>query len=576
MEMHYTDKDLHEIEDELHVEILPGTEIMRDVGSHHFVKSGDTTHRVLVPQPTDDKHDPLNWSRWWKGSAITVTTYITFIQGFGPLALAPQFEYYMEDFHCSLADAIQFTGVCILVLGFSNFVWVPISSSFGRRPVLFFSTLICFASAIWRAEAKSYSSFMGAAVVNGIGAGPAETMQPAIIADIFFLHDRGKWNTMYWVAYMGSLMVGPIISGSMALHAGWRSFWWLNAGLLGLGCVLVAFLYPETKYPRPHEHALNTHTAGTKAASLSPAPSEEKTNATAIEFADGPATTNNAIEQIPTHNTTTAAAGRDLEATPTAQRDPWLNRGSPSKTQWGLYQANAHPWRSMLLDLWIPWKLFAFPIVEFASFVVSWSCSSFLTINLTQAQNFAAPPYAFSSEVVGFMNFAILVGALVGLATAGPLSDWVAARLTARNGGIREPEMRLPAMIPYVIIMIIGNVCVAVGYDEKWHWAPIVVVGYACAGIQVAALPAIASTYAVDSYKPVAGSLFVSITVNKNVWGYGFSKFITPWSEEAGFIPPIMTNMALITLFSACGIIFYFYGKTVRRWSKNSNVHKME
>jgi hypothetical protein len=49
---------------------------------------------------------------------------------------------------------------------------------------------------------------MGACVLNGIGAGPAETIQPAVIADIFFLHDRGKWNTLYWVVYMGSLMVG--------------------------------------------------------------------------------------------------------------------------------------------------------------------------------------------------------------------------------------------------------------------------------------------------------------------------------------------------------------------------------
>lgn len=96
---------------------------MRDVGSHHFVKSGDSNHRVLVPQPTDDKHDPLNWTFWWKTSAITVSTYISFVQGFGPLALAPQFEYYMRDFKCSLADAIQFTGICILVLGFSNFIW---------------------------------------------------------------------------------------------------------------------------------------------------------------------------------------------------------------------------------------------------------------------------------------------------------------------------------------------------------------------------------------------------------------------------------------------------------------------
>ena len=69
---------------------------------------------------------------------------------------------------------------------------------------------------------------------------------------------------------------------------------------------------------------------------------------------------------------------------------------------------------------------------------------------------------------------------------------------------------------------------------SRWPWEAIVIIGFTCAGIQVAALPAISSTYAVDSYKPVAGSLFVAITVNKNLWGYGFSKFITPWAEEDG------------------------------------------
>lgn len=101
------------------------------------------------------------------------------------------------------------------------------------------------------------------------------------------------------------------------------------------------------------------------------------------------------------------------------------------------------------------------------------------------------------------------------------------------------------------------------------------IIGYACAGIQVAAIPAIASTYAVDSYKPIAGSIFVSITVNKNLWGYGFSKFITPWIISAGYIPPIMLNMSLIFLWCACGIIFYYFGKRMRGWTKNSSVHNM-
>ena len=50
---------LHQLEQELGVEILPGTEVMTDVGSHHFVKSSAKSERVLVPQPSDDPHDPL-------------------------------------------------------------------------------------------------------------------------------------------------------------------------------------------------------------------------------------------------------------------------------------------------------------------------------------------------------------------------------------------------------------------------------------------------------------------------------------------------------------------------------------
>ena len=85
-----------------------------------------------------------------------------------------------------------------------------------------------------------------------------------------------------------------------------------------------------------------------------------------------------------------------------------------------------------------------------------------------------------------------------------------------------------------------------------------------------------ATTYSVDSYKPVAGSLMVAITVNKNVWGYGFSEFITPWIIKAhSYVPPIMTNMSLITLWCLFGILFYFVGKTFRRWSKNSSVHRL-
>ncbi|KAK5732527.1 hypothetical protein LTR17_010466 [Elasticomyces elasticus] len=74
---------------------------MADVGSHHFVKGGS---QVLVPQPSADPHDPLNWSPKWKALCIAASTSVSFTQGFGPLALAPMFPYYIKDFDSTLPD----------------------------------------------------------------------------------------------------------------------------------------------------------------------------------------------------------------------------------------------------------------------------------------------------------------------------------------------------------------------------------------------------------------------------------------------------------------------------------------
>src|SRR5271163_5184022 len=48
----------------------------------------------------------------------------------------------------------------------------------------------------------------------------------------------------------------------------------------------------------------------------------------------------------------------------------------------GLFTPRKDWIKALAWDFWIPWRLFALPIVEFAAFVVSWSASSFLTINL--------------------------------------------------------------------------------------------------------------------------------------------------------------------------------------------------
>ena len=251
----------------------------------------------------------------------------------------------------------------------------------------------------------------------------------------------------YWTPWsaLTDAQLSPVVAGLLAEHTGWRNFWWLNVALLGAALFLSLLAFPETRWH--HRRAADTQTETPQASNTFSAEhldTNVKANPPSLEYG-----------VAPRPHTPGCSPVRD---------------GKPGKKQFNLFQANSHPLETLLLDLWTPIMLFAFPIVDFASLVVSWSASSFLTVNLTQSQAFAAPPYSYTPQTIGFFNFAVVIGGLLGLVTAGPLSDWITMRATKRNNGIREPEMRLPAMIPFTLIMILGNFVVGFGYQYHWDW----------------------------------------------------------------------------------------------------------
>ena len=117
-----------------------------------------------------------------------------------------------------------------------------------------------------------------------------------------------------------------------------------------------------------------------------------------------------------------------------------------------------------------------------------------LIVNLTESEVLASPPYHFRPAAVGYANFALVVGGLVGLVTGGPVSDWIAMRATKRNRGIREPEMRLPALVPFVVVALVGLLVTAIGYQHKWPWEVIVIIGFGFIGLQGIAIPTLTIT----------------------------------------------------------------------------------
>jgi hypothetical protein len=101
-------------------------------------------------------------------------------------------------------------------------------------------------------------------------------------------------------------------------------------------------------------------------------------------------------------------------------------------------------------------EIFFFPIVFWAGMTMGTAANSLLDVNLTQSQALSAPAYNFAPSSVGFANFALVVGTIIGLAVAEPFLDWLAMRATRRSGGIREPEIQFPALILFIIACVVG------------------------------------------------------------------------------------------------------------------------
>ncbi|KAK6828247.1 MFS general substrate transporter [Apiospora arundinis] len=523
-------------------ELLPGTEVV-------FKENGELAQDelVLVPHPSNNFDDPLNWSTTWKTIIIANQFVFVFISIMTPLAIAPMTQIFEAEFDKTLPQVNMLFGAAAITLGYANFLIVPAANVFGRRPVIIICGLICILANIWQGLATSYSSFIGARVISGIGAAANESIMPMVISDILFVHQRGRSMTFYFWAYFMGLFIGPIISGAIASQISWRWFFWVCTILQGVSWILTIVAHPETKYERPSPGS----------------PSNSVFNITY-----------QSDKEAPNGSDTEGRVSSPSRAPSTVQIRPV---GRPSKEQLSLIPRRFdYSLAKVMRDIVSPIQIFSFPIILWASFAMGFAANCLLALNLTQAQVFGPPPYLFTPDQLGFVNFAFVVGAAIALVTAGPFADWIALRRARRNGGVLEAEFRLPALIPYVAICLVGMTVTAVGYQRSWPWAATVVAGYMLVGIQVVGIPAIAIAYAVDCYKSLPGEIMIAATIVKNTFGFGMIFFFNDWAATRGYLGPVLTLMALTVGFCVIGLaIFIPFGKKFRRMTKDSKLHAL-
>jgi hypothetical protein len=166
-----------------------------------------------------------------------------------------------------------------------------------------------------------------------------------------------------------------------------------------------------------------------------------------------------------------------------------------------------------------PIGLIMIPPVLWASLVMSVTIGFLVAVTSNVAPAFEAT-YGMAPWPCGLCSIAAIIGSVVGIWMGGSFSDRVADFFTRRNGGIREPEFRLPAMCIALVTGPLALIFYGVGINNNLHWMlPTVGLGLRSnphldqlthsVNFTIVQGTNISFVYILDAYKPIAGTALI-------------------------------------------------------------------
>ncbi|KAL1852640.1 hypothetical protein Plec18170_005772 [Paecilomyces lecythidis] len=354
----------------------------------------DTNQVILVPTPSRDPNDPLNWplpQKQYLFGLICTGVFLVNFAAVGPSVALEQItiDYFGDgpDLMDNLSNKVSYLQTaCSLMIGVGNLIWVPLAIK------IYTCALSC-----------------------GAGA-------------------------------------GVVIAGLITMHHTWRTFYWVSTALIGFVTVLVILSFPETGFKR--QETIDRFGA-----------------------LDGPHITEPVKPSAEHAEEVVSVPETDL----------------PPKKTW---LQSLRIFTTTYTDESLPLMIFrtiialALPAVFWATLINSITIGMIVVLSSNFSTAFSTID-GFKPWQSGLTFIASIIGSLIAIFTGGHLSDWVADRLTVKNGGVRKPEMRLPALIVSLITGPLSCILYGVGFGKKLHWiCPVFGIGL---GEKAVARPGISS-----------------------------------------------------------------------------------
>lgn len=215
-----------------------------------------------------------------------------------------------------------------------------------------------------------------------------------------------------------------VISGLITIHSSWRVIYWLCVGLVGVTTILVILTFPETSYKRQITDATDHLEAVENASKVSETKVEES------------------VAPVPRRQSYTQS----------------LRIFTTTYTDESFFMLAVRPIFALAL-----------PAVFWATLISSVTIGMIVVISANFSTAFSTI-YGFETWQSGLTFIASIIGSLIAIFVGGNFTDFIADKLTLRNGGIRTPEMRLPALLVSLITSPLACILYGVGCGKKLHW----------------------------------------------------------------------------------------------------------
>ncbi|KAI1339174.1 major facilitator superfamily domain-containing protein [Xylariaceae sp. FL0016] len=496
-----------------------------------------TNEIILIPTPSSDPNDPLNWPYWYKYYVLGLAAWSIFlctVGSAGPAVVIPNMAISFFGppgpfFLHAIGQASYFFTVAALMMGVSNVVWVPLMVKYGRRWVYIASFILYAATCVWCACAKTYGSMLAARAILGCAAGAGEVLGPLTIADIFFVHERGTMMVIYTCLLSMGTSIGAIISGVITIRHDWRLIFWVCFALTAATALLMFLTMPETTFIR------DTALATSHLADAGRPPVEDKETPVAL------------VENTRVHRST-------IPGTPPSFAQvigTWPTRAFTGEALWKLALR--------------PIALIILPSALWCSLVMAVSIGFLVAMSTNISTAFSAY-YHFTTWQIGVSLISGVIGSVAAVWFGGPLSDRCSDYLTKRNGGIKEPEFRLPAMAVSLVTGPLSLILYGVGIEKQLHWiCP--VVGMGLINFTIVQAANISVVYMIDCYRPIAGEVTQTQYLFKSLFGFLLSFYTNGWIEHSGYLPAFGEMAVISFVVFLFFVVFYIWGKPLRRRS---------